>query len=172
MAQREQDPLLAEIETLLEGSSEAPFELVLDRVMARLGCVMGTIHLTDPASGNLHLRAQRGLPPPVLEKVAEIPFGKGMAGLAAARREAVQVCNLQQDSEVSRPGAKATGAEGSIACPLFARSAGLSGASGRREERVFGVLGVAKQEAYDFTEAEVALLSSVGRCLAEWVAQG
>ena len=76
--------------------------------------------MVDDADGMLHLKAQRGLPPPVLDKVQVIPVGKGMAGIAAERREPVQVCNLQtDDSGVARPGAKMTQMEGSLAAPML-----------------------------------------------------
>ena len=90
-------PLLATVATLLQ-QTPTPWAIVLERVLAQFDCVVGTIHLLDPKDGVLHLEAQRGLPPPVLEKVQLVPIGKGMAGLAAERREPVQVCNLQSDT--------------------------------------------------------------------------
>ena len=115
----------------------------------------GTIHLLDATDGMLHLKAQRGLPPPVLDKVQVIPVGKGMAGIAAERKEPVQVCNLQtDDSGVARPGAKMTQMEGSVAVPIL------------KEGEVRGTLGVAKPSAYDFSEQETDLLMAVGALLA------
>ncbi|MEQ1631034.1 MAG: GAF domain-containing protein, partial [Planctomycetota bacterium] len=82
--------------------------------------------------------------------------GKGMAGIAAERREPVQVCNLQTDaSGVVREGAKLTRMEGSLAAPM------LDG------ERLCGVLGVAKPVAYEFTDEQTAALMAVGRALAK-----
>jgi len=87
-----------------------------------------------------------------------VPIGKGMAGIAAERRQPVQVCNLQTDnSGVARPAAKETRMEGSIAVPMLVGD-GLK-----------GVLGVAKPVAYDFTEAETGSLleiaAAIGDCL-------
>lgn len=147
-------PLLATVEELLAWSSE-PWPRLLQRVLDHFDCPVGTIHLLDAADGLLHLKAQRGLPPPVLEKVQVIPIGKGMAGIAAERRQPVQVCNLQTDaSGVARPGAKQTQMEGSLAAPM------LDG------ERLAGVFGIAKPIAYDFTPAEQDLLLAVGACIA------
>jgi signal transduction protein with GAF and PtsI domain len=124
-------------------------------VTRHFDCPVGTVHLLDPKDGMLHLAAQRGLPPPVLDKVAVIPIGKGMAGIAAERREPVQVCNLQKDqSGVVRPGAKLTQMEGSLAAPM------LDG------DRLYGVFGIAKPVAHDFSEAETRLLLDVGARLA------
>ena len=116
---------------------------------------VGTVHRLDDTDGMLHLEAQRGLPPPVLEKVQVIPVGKGMAGLAAERKEPIQVCNLQtDDSGVARPGAKMTQMEGSLAVPML------------RDGEVRGTLGVAKPSAYDFSEDETDLLMAVGAMIA------
>jgi signal transduction protein with GAF and PtsI domain len=140
------------------GATDGALQAVLDKVLARFDCPTGTIHALDPATGLLRLRAQRGIPPHLLERVERVPIGKGMAGIAAERRQPVQVCNLQTDtSGVARPAAKETRMEGSIAVPM------LVGGNLR------GVLGVAKPVAYDFTEAETASLleiaATIGDCL-------
>jgi len=148
-------PLVHSIERLCDGTPEPPWSGVLDELLAHFDCPVGTIHRLEPDGVTLRLAAQRGLPPPVLDKVQVIPVGKGMAGIAAERRAPVQVCNLQTDaSGVVRPGAKLTRMEGSIAAPM------LSGG------RLHGVLGVAKPHAYEFTEQESALLMAVGEALA------
>jgi putative methionine-R-sulfoxide reductase with GAF domain len=74
-----------------------------------------------------------------------------MAGLAAERRECVQICNLQSDkSGQVKPMAKLTGMEGSIAVPMLV------------DGEVCGVLGVAKPTEYEFTPAEKQLLLDIG----------
>lgn len=149
-------PLLTAIDPILAASSPPAWDALLDRVLAHFACPVGTVHLLDAASGMLKIAAQRGLPPPVLDKVGVIPIGKGMAGIAAERREPVQVCNLQSDgSGVAKPGAKLTRMEGSIAVPM------LDG------ERLAGVLGVAKPIEYEFTAEESALLSAIGTRIAQ-----
>lgn len=146
--------LVASIAGLLEAPNRRWPEL-LARVTRHFDCPVGTIHVLDPADGRLHLCAQQGLPPVVLDKVAVIPIGKGMAGIAAERRQPVQVCNLQTDeSGVVRPGAKMTQMEGSLAAPM------LDG------ERLRGVLGIAKPVAYEFTPAEQELLLAIGSAIA------
>ncbi len=146
--------LLAQIDALLGERPQPRWEEILRKILVQLDCALGTIHVVDGRDGLLHLRTHHDLPPPVLEKVRTVPVGKGMAGIAAERRQPVQVCNLQQDQAVVRPGAKLTKAEGSIACPM------LSG------DEVVGVLGVAKRVPYDFTEQETDLLMEIGRRLA------
>lgn len=148
--------LLTELASLLPeaGASDAELLAVLDALLAHFDCVVGTIHSIDAAAGLLHLRAQRGVPEAILGKVGTIPVGKGMAGIAAERREPVQVCNLQtDDSGVARPGAKLTRMEGSISLPIEVEGA------------LLGTLGVAKPVAYEFSQEEVALLTEAGTLL-------
>jgi L-methionine (R)-S-oxide reductase len=152
--------LFAELDALLRrGVSESGLGGVLDRVLGHLDCTNGTIHRLDGASGTLHLLAQRGLPEAFLERIRAIPIGKGMAGLAAERRQPVSVCNLQTDcSGVARPGAKASGMEGSIAVPILV------------DGRLCGVLGVAKPVAHDFNQAETDLLLRIGAMIGRHLA--
>jgi signal transduction protein with GAF and PtsI domain len=159
-AAAQQQQLLTEIRETLGrgGATEANLRSVLDKVLARFDCTTGTVHALDPASGLLVLRAQRGIPEHLMDRVQRFPIGKGMGGIAAERRAPVQVCNLQTDtSGVARPAAKETRMEGSIAVPM------LVGDSLR------GVLGVAKPVPYEFTEAEsgalMAVAAAIGDCL-------
>jgi len=143
-------PLLAKIDPLLDTTEGPAWAAVIAELIDHFDCVVGTIHLLDD-DGMLRLTADQGLPPPVRDKVAEVPIGKGMAGIAAARRQPVQVCNLQtDDSGVARPGAKMTQMEGSVAVPM------LDG------ERLHGVLGIAKPTTYEFTANETELLLAIG----------
>ncbi|MFO1031057.1 MAG: GAF domain-containing protein [Planctomycetota bacterium] len=146
-------PLLATVDALLQ-QAPTPWATILERVLAHFDCVVGTVHLLGE-DGVLHLEAQRGLPPPVLEKVQLVPIGKGMAGLAAERREPVQVCNLQSDtSGKARPGAKLTQMEGSLAAPMLA------------DGELAGVFGIAKPVPYEFPAAEQQLLMEIGAAIA------
>ena len=148
--------VLSEVRDLLRrnGSTEAALQTVLDRLLEHFGCAAGTVHRWDAAAGILLLQAVRNIPPTLLDRVRQIPLGKGMAGIAAERREPVQVCNLQSDSSgVARPGAKETRMEGSIAVPMLV------------DGSLRGVLGVAKPVAYEFTPAESALLLQIGESI-------
>lgn len=148
-------PLLDTVAALLE-APQLPWDTALRAVTEHFDCPVGTVHLIDDGDGMLHLKAQRGLPPPVLDKIQVIPFGKGMAGLAAERGEPIQVCNLQtDDSGVARPGAKMTQMEGSLAVPML------------RDGAVIGTLGVAKPRAHEFSTEETSLLMAVGALLAQ-----
>ena len=151
------DPLLAEIDGLLaaSGSTDAALQAVLDWILARFECQAGTVHALPPGAAVMELRAHRGVPDVLLDRVSRIPIGKGMAGLAAERREPVRVCNLQTDeSGAAKPAARATGMEGSISVPL------LDG------DALRGALGIAKATEYDFSDEESGLLMEAGRRIA------
>lgn len=150
-------PLVRAVDAVLAGAAERRWSQLLDAVLAHFDCPVGTVHLLDGGDGLLHLAAQRGLPEAVLGRVGVIPIGKGMAGIAAERREPVQVCNLQTDqSGVVRPGAKLTQMEGSLAVPMLDRGS------------LRGVLGVAKPVAYEFSAGETRLLLAVAERAAVW----
>lgn len=126
-------------------------------VEAALACIVrdmhtdsGTLHFAQ-ADGNLHLAATSGaLPPPLVDKIRIIPFGKGMAGVCAERNEPVNMCNLVQDtSGVVRPAAKGSGMEGAIVVPIR-----------NGEGAVIGTLGVANACERTFTSEEIASLQA------------
>jgi L-methionine (R)-S-oxide reductase len=145
-------PLVDEIAARLEsdGPTDANLNAVLERTLKHFDCAAGTVHVSDGPAGPLRLRAHHGIPTAVLDRARTVPIGKGMAGLAAEWRKPVQVCNLQTDtSGVARPTARETKMEGSIAVPMLT------------DGTVRGVLGVAKPVAYDFSDAESALLLQI-----------
>ena len=149
----------AGVPELLVGQPD--WHAVLVQVLNNFACVTGTLHRTDPTTGLLMLVTQHGIPPQVLPmllpKIDNIPFGKGIAGCAAQRKEAVQLCNLQEDlGGVAKPDAQKTNVQGALAVPVV-------GADGK----VVGVLGIGKMQPYDFTEAEIADLNTVAALLAK-----
>jgi L-methionine (R)-S-oxide reductase len=154
------DPLTNDVHRILEegGASDSNLLTVLDRVLARFECPVGTIHSLELASGMLSLRAQRGVPGILVEKVSKIPIGKGMAGMAAERRVPVQVCNLQTDeSGFAKPSARETKMEGSITVPMLVG------------DKLRGTLGVAKPIAYEFSKGETDLLLHIGNLIARYL---
>jgi L-methionine (R)-S-oxide reductase len=155
------DSLFSDIQNVLDkrGVSDPALEAILDIVLKDFDCPVGTIHSIDPSTGLLKLRAQRGIPEIILDKVRMIPIGKGMAGIAAERKEPVQVCNLQTDnSGVAKPGAKETKMEGSISIPLLLANS------------LYGTLGVAKPIAYEFSADETKRLMRIGHLLSKFLA--
>lgn len=127
------------------------WDQVLSEVISYFDCSTGTIHFLEKDTSLLKLKAQQGIPDFLIPKLSEIPIGKGMAGIAAERREPVEMCNLQTDSSgVARPAAKETKVEGSIVVPLILN------------EILYGTLGIAKPVSYDFTKEEVNTLLKIG----------
>lgn len=136
----------------IQGMSEV--EESLARVLEKFGCATGTLHSAD--SEKLSLICAIGVPEVVMEKIQEIPIGKGIAGVAAESRCPVELCNLQQDlGGVAKANAQKTGVLGSLAVPIFS-ACGMD---------VIGVIGIGKTEPYDFSDQEKAMLSREGELL-------
>jgi len=110
----------------------------------RHGAASGTVHVVD--GDHLRLVAAVNIPPPVRAVTAQIPLGKGMAGLAWQRGTPVSTCNLQEDTTGDvRPGAKAVGARAAVAFPVG--------------EPVRAVVGIAWMDERDLDPAAVASIT-------------
>jgi L-methionine (R)-S-oxide reductase len=159
-AQTNHAELLEDLRKILDrqGTTDPACDSLLEKVLQGFDCQVGTIHSLDRDTGMLKLRARRGIPDIILDKVRMIPIGKGMAGIAAERKQAVQVCNLQTDtSGVAKPAAKDTQVEGSVAAPMLF------------EGKVRGTIGVAKPIAYEFTKEEMDSLMAIGTLIASYL---
>lgn len=125
-------------------------------ILAEFSCQTGTIHQSNDGM-HLSLVCQIGVPTALLDKVNFIPFGKGIAGAAAERREAVELCNLQQDlGGVAKPDARQTGVSGSVAIPIFSNT----------DDTVIGTLGIGKFTPHEFSPDEIARLREIATELA------
>jgi len=132
------------------------FDAFLQSTLAEFACQTGTIHRTQADGRTLELVARAGIPEALLDKIALIPFGKGIAGAAAETREPVELCNLQQDlGGVAKPDARATGVAGSLAVPVFSQ-----------DGAVIGTLGIGKYTPYEFSTAEKAALAARAESIA------
>ncbi|MGD0086683.1 MAG: GAF domain-containing protein [Verrucomicrobiota bacterium] len=136
------------------GPREAVLEETLREVLKQFRSETGTIHRLDAEKQLLHLVAQAGLPPPVVEVVRTIPVGKGIAGQVVARGGPVTLCNLQTDTGgVARPGARSTGVGGALCVPL------------RHDNKIVGTLGIGTLRPYEYTPEETCALEEIGRTL-------
>ncbi len=126
----------------------------LKEAMEEFDCQTGTVHQTEGEW--LLLVAYAGVPEFLLDKISKIPFGKGIAGAAAATREPVELCNLQEDlGGVAKEDARKTGVAGSLAVPVFSEDGKI----------VMGTLGVGKVVPYEFSDVEKARLAEIGQSL-------
>ena len=118
----------------------------LERIVQQFAADTGSIHIIE--DGVLILKAHVGLPPRVVDIVARVPIGKGMAGLAAERNEPVSTCNIQTDESGNvQSGAKSTGVNGAIVVPIR-----------DSEGTVRGALGIGVYQPYEYTEEETERL--------------
>ena len=143
------------LESILQGNNN-----LQDRLQTAIEAIAGqfeartcTFHRTTEEGAFLELVAHVGLPPHIAEIAGRIPFGKGMAGICAQRREPVTMCNLQtDDSGVARPAARDTRVEGAVVVPLLI------------DDRVAATLGVGKGEEYDYSDDELQALENARPC--------
>ncbi len=124
---------------------------LLQDILGEHDCQTGTIHQIDDSETILRLVFQIGVPEVLIEKIAQIPIGKGIAGAAAERRGPVTLCNLQQDlGGVAKPDARLSGVSGSLAVPIFNAS----------RTQILGTLGIGKFVPYDFPEDQIHQLEA------------
>ncbi|HEY5296522.1 MAG TPA: GAF domain-containing protein [Verrucomicrobiae bacterium] len=137
---------------------EIALEKFLRETLAKFNSETGTIHVLDSEKQWLHLAAQIGLPPPMLEIVKTIPVGKGIAGQVAAENRPVTICNLQTDSSgVAKPGAKQTGVGGALCVPI------------RDGNKIIGTFGIGTMREHEYSAAEINSLSEIARSLGEFL---
>jgi L-methionine (R)-S-oxide reductase len=123
-------------------------------ILAAFKSETGTIHMLNQEKQILHLTAQLGLPPFMLDIVKTIPVGKGIAGETVVRGGPVTMCNLQTDtSGIAKPGAKQTGVGGALCVPL------------RAGDKIVGTIGIGTQRPYEYTAAETQTLEEIGRII-------
>jgi putative methionine-R-sulfoxide reductase with GAF domain len=145
------DKLKRDAITASLNETKVDWQQLLENIISCFDCTTGTIHFLDKNTSILRIQAHQGIPTFLLPKISEIPIGKGMAGIAAERREPVEICNLQTDeSGVARPAARETKVEGSIAVPMI-----MNGV-------LYGTFGIAKPVPYDFTKEEISELTAIG----------
>lgn len=131
----------------------------LAEVLEDFSCQTGTLHRADGEW--LDLVAAIGVPEQLMPVISRIPFGKGIAGAAAASREPVELCNLQKDlGGVAKEGARQTKVAGSLAVPIISADG----------ERVMGTLGIGMHVPHDFSNEEKERLAAVAREVASaWI---
>ena len=120
----------------------------LRSLITQLDAFAGTVHVQR--GGDLFLTAAHNIPPHVMQIVARVPHGKGMAGAAQVKKAPVQTCNIQtDDSGAIKPGAKAVDAQAAVAVPVF-----------DDDHDVRAVVGVAWQREQVIDEETVLRLAS------------
>ncbi|MGJ8725915.1 MAG: GAF domain-containing protein [Roseibacillus sp.] len=128
----------------------------LSKVATQFNCQTGTLHRSQD-SETLQLIASLGVPEHLLSVIDNIPFGKGIAGAAAATREPVELCNLQKDlGGVAKEGARDTKVSGSLAVPIFST----------KDQTVIGTLGIGMIQPYEFNEDEKSALAQQAQIVA------
>jgi signal transduction protein with GAF and PtsI domain len=141
--------------------NQSGLEKHLRDALTKFNSETGTLHRLDEPTQLLHLVAQVGLPPQLLEIVKTIPVGKGIAGQTVAQNKPVSLCNLQTDtSGVAQSSAKQTGVGGALCVPV------------RNGEIIIGTLGIGTLRQHEYTMDEIHELEEIGRRLSALLATG
>jgi L-methionine (R)-S-oxide reductase len=148
--------LAAQIEAVLNTSSDDDaLTEALRVILTDFHSETGTIHVLDAEKQLLHLSAQKGLPPQMLDLVKTIPVGKGIAGQTAAQNKPVTICNLQTDtSGVAKPGARQTGVGGALCVPIY------------KDGAIIGTLGIGTMRQHEYTADETKRLQDAADIIA------
>jgi len=133
---------------------ETALKKALETVLTDFQSETGTIHLLDTEKQLLHLTAQMGLPPQMLDVVKTIPVGKGIAGQTVAQNKPISICNLQTDTTgVAKPGARQTGVGGALCVPV------------RKDGQIIGTLGIGTRRQHEYTPEETQRLEEVANLI-------
>ncbi len=149
--------LNSRISALLNSESDRTKKLenALAQILSDFQSETGTIHCLDTEKQLLHLSAQVGLPPQMLDVVKTIPVGKGIAGQTVVQNKPVSICNLQTDnSGVAKPGARQTGVGGALCVPM------------QRDGKIVGALGIGTRRQHEYTPEETERLQEVANLIA------
>lgn len=151
--------LAGKLETILTTRSDAALQESLRLILSDFQSETGTIHRLDAEKQLLHLTAQVGLPPQMLDVIKTIPVGKGIAGQTVAQNKPVTICNLQTDtSGVAKSGAKQTGVGGALCVPL------------QHDEKIIGTLGIGTRRQHEYTPEETKRLQEIANLIATHIA--
>lgn len=146
--------LIERLKAILQegGKPDDRLQVAVEEIAGEFEALSCTFHRAIEDHSFLELIAQTGLPPHIAALAVRIPFGKGMAGICAERREPVTMCNLQtDDSGVARPAARDTKVEGAVVVPLLI------------DGEVAATIGIGKSGEYDYSEGE---LDALEQCVA------
>jgi len=117
-------------------------------LLGRHGAVAGSVHVVN--GDHLAITAAVNIPPKVQEITAQIPLGKGMAGLAWQHDKPIQTCNLKEDTSGQvKPGAKAVDGKAAVALPVHDPT-GL----------VRAIVGLAWTDERELSDAEISKIAS------------
>jgi GAF domain-containing protein len=127
----------------------------LQHAIEKLCADSGTIHLRDADELVLHLVASHNVPDNLIAAIRSIPWGKGMAGLAAQSCEPVDYCNLQTSTSPEvHAKARTSGTQGAIVVPMM------------QGNEVMGTIGIGCRTERAFSASEIRWLMDLGRQLA------
>jgi len=136
-------------------SQSLDLQMVLETTAERVREVMdldvSLVFLANKQTGELELRAWRGVSEEFVAGLKGLKIGEGFNGRVAASGQPLVVANPAGDSRLTREVVKQEGIFTQLIVPLKSR------------EQVVGTLTVAERYARSFSEDEIDLLTAIGR---------
>ncbi|MBP8297234.1 MAG: GAF domain-containing protein, partial [Burkholderiales bacterium] len=127
-------------------------QTIVSRAVQLTGLNGGSIYEFDEGGGEFHLRAAENMPAALVETYRRMPIrlGEGIVGSAAAKREPVQVADIQDPSYQTRyrESLLRQGYRAILAVPLL------------RDEQIIGALTVSRSEPGAFAPEVIELLKT------------
>jgi diguanylate cyclase (GGDEF)-like protein/PAS domain S-box-containing protein len=124
-------------------------DTILDRVLAVMGTEAGGVFLADEETGELVLKAYRGVSGRFAKKVEGLRLGEGFTRRAAQSGKPLIVDDVGADPRLTRMGALKEGLRSLAVVPILAK------------DEVVGVIGVASHERKEFADREIQLLGAI-----------
>ena len=130
---------------------DALIERILESALALVGASRGSVMLVDDISGELYIKASRGMSREVMEST-RVKIGEQICGKVAFKKSPFLVRNIELDPEFKMPNKQQYETKSFISMPLL-------GKVSASEEKVLGVLNITdKVSGGSFTERDYTLL--------------
>lgn len=155
-ALREREKAISTInDVCLVASESLDAQIILDTTVERIRDVMAIdvalAFLIDDNTGNLEIRAFRGVSPEFIDGIKGVKLGEGFNGRVAKTGEPMLVEDTKSDPRLTRDVVLKEGIISQLIVPL------------QNQDRIIGTLTVAGRSTRPFDQKDVDLLTTIGR---------
>lgn len=130
---------------------------MLHRVLEYLGASSGTIYLANPAKQELGILAAKGIPEEAYDQI-KVPYGKGVSGWVAVKKESLLIHNLDMDPRYNKLSPYRFESKSLISAPLI------------YQNELLGVISINnKLSGYAFQHSDLDLLTNIAARLSNTI---
>lgn len=130
---------------------------MLHRVLEYLGASSGTIYLANPAKQELGILAAKGIPEEAYDQI-KVPYGKGVSGWVAEKKESLLIHNLDMDPRYNKLSPYRFESKSLISAPLI------------YQNELLGVISINnKLSGYAFQHSDLDLLTNIAARLSNTI---